>query len=100
MIKQEDIKRKRAQFHSWDNRIPCGWIHWAFGWKTGIDNDLICVFPNVNSRVQEHYTLSPVCSNRFLALIAFLIKRLLFVLDLDLQYRRTEKDASINKGGE
>lgn len=92
MNKQEEIVRLR--FHCWDNRIPCGWVHWAFGWKTGIDDDLICVFPNITSRVQENYTLSPCCSNRPQALIAFLVKRLLFILDPDLQYRRHEKDAN------
>ncbi len=86
-----------ARFYSWDNRPSLGWIHWAFGWKTGIDDDLICVFPNVNSRVQENYTLSPVCSNRVLALTAFIVKRLLFRLDPDLQYRKHEKDIKGDK---
>ena len=80
-------------FHCWDNPRPVG-KHWAFGWKTGIDKDLICVFPGISSRVQEHYTLSPCCHSRLQALVAFLIKRLLFVLDPDLQYRRKEKDAT------
>lgn len=81
-----------ARFHSWDNRSSLGWIHWAFGWRTGIDNDLICVFPNVKTRVLEHYALSPVCPNRLLALTAFIVKRLLFILDPDLQSRRQEGD--------
>jgi len=81
-------------FHLWDNPKPVG-KSWAFGWLTGIDNDLVCVFPDVISRVQEHYTLSPVCPNRLLALIAFSIKRLLFLFDPDLQCRRHEKDASM-----
>jgi len=89
-------REEQLGFHYWDNRHPCGWVHWAFGWKTGIDNDLICVFPNVKTRVLEHYALSPVCSNRLLALLAFIIKRLLFILDPDLRYRRTEKDGGEN----
>ncbi len=92
MTKQEEIREKRIQFHSWDNRSSLGWVHWALGWKTGIDNDLICVFPNVNSRIQENYTLSPVCSNRFLAFLAFAVKRFLFILDPDLQFRKYERD--------
>ena len=78
------------RFHPWDNRSSLGWIHWAFGWETGIDNDLICVFPFVKTRVLEHYALSPVCSSRLLAFIAFIIKRLLFILDPDLQSRKCE----------
>jgi len=59
--------------------------HWILGWLTGIDNDLVCIFPNIQTRVMEHWTLSPVCSNWLLALTAFLIKRLLFLIDENLQ---------------
>ena len=88
-----------AHFHLWDNPKPVG-KSWAFGWRTGIDNDLICVFPDISSRVQEHYTLSPVCSHRLLALVAFIVKRLLFILDPDLQYRRHEIDATPQQKGD
>lgn len=55
--------------------------HWILGWMTGIDTDLVCVLPNVKTRALEHYALSPVCSNRAFALIAFLAKRLLLLID-------------------
>ena len=58
--------------------------HWILGWLTGIDNDLICIFPHVKSRDLETHALSPVCSNRFISLLAFLVKRLLFVIDQNL----------------
>ncbi len=99
MSKEEEIingnypfrAHKFPFFYCWANPQPVG-KSWAFGWLTGIDSDLICVFPNVTPRVQEHYTLSPACSNRLLAFIAFVVKRLLFILDPDLQYRREEQD--------
>mgnify|MGYP001558422840 CR=1 FL=1 len=59
--------------------------HWIMGWLTGIDQDLVCIFPNIRTRVMEHWTLSPVCSNRFWAFIAYIAKRLLFFIDENLQ---------------
>jgi hypothetical protein len=59
--------------------------HWILGWLTGIDKDLICIFPNVQTRVMEHYALSPVCSNRLLAIIAFVSRRILFAIDQNLR---------------
>ena len=72
------------KFRCWDNPKPVG-RHWAFGWLTGIDRDLICIFPNIQTRVMEHWTLSPVSSNRFLSLLAFIAKRFLFLIDHNLR---------------
>ena len=57
---------------------------WILGWMTGIDNDLICIKPNVQNRVMEHYALSPVCSSWLLAFFAFLAKRFLLVFDQNI----------------
>ena len=74
------ISIKIPSFHCWDNPKPVG-KHWAFGWLTGIDNDLICVFPRIKTRVMEHWALSPVHSFRLLSLLAFVAKRFLFAVD-------------------
>ena len=76
--------RKLPYSYCWDNPKPVG-KHWASGWLTGIDNDLICVYPNVTTRVMEHWALSPTSHSRLLALIAFLAKRLLFAIDHNLR---------------
>lgn len=73
-----------AHFHCWDNPKPAG-KHWALGWKTGIDSDLICIFPNIKSRVMEHWVLSPTSPSRFLSFVAFIAKRLLFLIDHNLR---------------
>lgn len=73
-------KGKLPQFHCWDNPQPVG-KHWAFGWLTGIDNDLICIFPNIQTRVMENWALSPVHSRRIVAFLAFIAKRFLFLVD-------------------
>lgn len=75
---------KIPRFHCWDNPKPAR-KRWAFGWLTGIDSDLICIFPNVKTRVIEHYALSPIHSNRIIALIAFIAKRFLFLVDHNLE---------------
>ena len=72
------------RFHCWDNPPPVG-KHYTFGWLTGIDNDLICVFPNVKTRVLGHWTLSPVHPNRLVSFIAFTEKRFLFLVDHNLE---------------
>jgi hypothetical protein len=51
---------------------------------TGIDHDLICVKPNLTDKIEAETALSPVGSTRFLAISAFLIKRLLIKIDLNL----------------
>ncbi len=55
---------------------------WSFGWEAGKDNDLVCVKPNVNTILAGEITLSPVCSNRFLA---FILKTILVRIDNNLR---------------
>ena len=70
-----------AKFYRWGNKNP----HWSFGWKTGKDNDLICVKPNVSTQIAGEINLSPVCSNRLLAFWAFILKRILVRIDHNLR---------------
>lgn len=58
--------------------------HWTFGWWTGPDEDLHCVIPCASTDSIAEMALSPVCSNRFLAVLAFLAKRFLLAVDLTL----------------
>ncbi len=58
---------------------------WSFGWLTGLDNDLVCISPFVRTRTREECFLSPVCSNRLVALVAMLLKVLLVKLDWNLR---------------
>jgi len=77
------LNKEGLKFYRWGGG---GVKHrWSFGWLTGIDNDLVCVSPNVRTRAMEYIALSPVCFNRLLALIAFLLKVLLFRLDWNLR---------------
>ncbi|MFC2071403.1 hypothetical protein ACFLUU_01610 [Chloroflexota bacterium] len=71
-------------FHCWDNPKPVG-KSWAFGWLTGIDKDLICIYPNIQTRVMEHWALSPVHPNLIIAFVAFWAKRFLFSVDSNLR---------------
>jgi len=48
---------------------------YSFGWWTGLDNDLICVIPIVETKEQGEVFLSPSCSSKLMAVIAFFIKR-------------------------
>ena len=57
---------------------------WSFGWLTGEDSDLVCVLPNVKSKVLGEINLSPVCSNHILALISFLCKLILLKVDKNI----------------
>jgi len=54
---------------------------WSFGWWTGRDKDLLCVVPEVSEPLLEELLLSPVCTNRLLAIITFVLKRLLLKFD-------------------
>ena len=61
---------------------------WSFGWSTGKNNDLISIKPNINVEIKEptlSVLLSPICSNRFLALCAFFTKLLLVKIDQNLK---------------
>lgn len=52
---------------------------------TGIDNDLVCVLPHIHTHIMEQYTLSPVCSNRLSAFVAFIAKHILLAIDQNLR---------------
>ena len=54
---------------------------WSFGWWTGKDDDLLCVKSKISSDAEAEIALSPVCSNRVLALLAFLLKAILIRID-------------------
>lgn len=54
---------------------------WACGWLTGPDSDLICVKRSIMATWQADLTLSPVCFNPLLAIMAYIMKRILIVLD-------------------
>ncbi len=58
---------------------------WSFGWETGQDNDLVCIKPNVQTPLEGEIALSPVCSNRFLAFCAFVVKAMLVKIDHNLR---------------
>jgi len=74
---------KLPKFYRWGGGgLP---FTWSFGWVTGLDNDLMCVVPNAQTRLQEHIALSPICSNRLLALCAFVIKAILVRVDHNLK---------------
>lgn len=60
----------------------------SFGWRTGRNNDLICIRPRIGIELKEptlSILLSPICSNRFLALFAFIVKVLLMRIDQNLK---------------
>lgn len=57
---------------------------WSFGWLTGPDRDLVCIKPNIKTNDFARVALSPICSNRFLATVAFCTKRFLAKLDQNI----------------
>lgn len=71
-------------FYGWNQRPFIKRTLWSFGWWTGPDQDLLCVRRNLSSGEAQE-CLSPVCSNRGEALLAFLLKRLLSALDLNMK---------------
>lgn len=66
------------EFMRWGG--PGTW-KWSFGWWTGPDKDLICIIPKAETSVWAEIALSPVCSNRVLAVLCFGIKWLLLKFD-------------------
>lgn len=74
------------RFYRWGGG-PCPY-EWSFGWLTGRDNDLICIRSRIGIELKEpalSVLLSPICSGRFLALFAFVVKVLLVRIDLNLK---------------
>ena len=65
------------EFMDWGGNGWLGAHKWSFGWWTGPDGDLLCVFPHISFSQQAEDALSPVCSTRFLAVFYFILKRLL-----------------------
>ena len=77
---------KSPKFYDWGGGgLP---YTWSFGWLTGKDNDLVCVLPEVKTHEDGEVSLSPVCSNRLSALIAFVCKFMLLRLDHNIRFRR------------
>jgi hypothetical protein len=72
------------RLYKWDGGpLPS---QWSFGWETGEDNDLICVKPCVNKKLEGELTLSPVCHGRVAAVFAFLLKVALIRIDTNITY--------------
>lgn len=69
---------KIPRFYRWNN-------NWSFGWETGEDNDLICIKPDISIKIEGDIYLSPVCSNRLLAFLAFVLKQILSRIDHNLR---------------
>lgn len=61
-------------FYRWGGG-PCPY-EWSFGWECGRDGDMVCVKRNTVSDMSNNYALSPVCPNKFLAFMGFIVKRL------------------------
>lgn len=58
---------------------------WSFGWWTGPDGDLLCVLPDLRDSLQSELALSSVCTNRAVAVLCFLMKRLLCKWDENMR---------------
>lgn len=70
------------RFYDWDGGpLP---TPWSFGWYLA-DVDLVCVRPGPLSDEEGERALSPVCSNRALAVLAFAAKALLLRIDHNLR---------------
>ena len=65
---------------------------WSFGWLIGRDNDLVCVMPEIETEQNGELTLSPVCSTRILALLAFISKFFLVRIDYNVRIRMSDYD--------
>lgn len=65
---------------------------WACGWLTGPDSDLVCVKRNIMATWQGELTLSPLCFNPLLAIMAHIIKRILIALDHNVSDRLQEDE--------
>jgi len=70
------------KFYRWDGFITSPW---SFGWETGKDNDLVCVKPNILTKIEGEIALSPVCSTRLLAFWSFVMKAILVKIDHNLR---------------
>jgi len=59
---------------------------WSLGWLTGKDGDLVCVRPNLRTALEGETNLSPVCSNRPVALFASVLKIILAKIDRNMRF--------------
>ncbi len=74
---------KLPRFYQWGGGgVP---FKWSLGWLCGRDGDLVCVKLNSVSDMSNDYALSPVCSNKLLAIVGFVAKRLLVSIDSNEQ---------------
>lgn len=69
---------KAPAFYKWDGG-PIS-TKWSFGWYLP-EIDLVCVRPDCQSDEEGNLALSPVCSSRLLAVVAFALKALLVRID-------------------
>lgn len=67
---------------------------WVFGWLTGRDSDLVCVKPNLVDPYKAQMALSPASSNLLLAVMGFLLKSAVLVIDRNF----LSPDGTPNKG--
>jgi len=58
---------------------------YAFGWLTGPDSDLICLRPNITDNYVGAIALSPTNDSRFLAIVGFFLKYILFAVDQNIR---------------
>ena len=78
---------KLPVMYCWD-KGPLGSV-WAYGWWGGRDLDLLCIRPAIHDNDEARAYLSPVCSYRAEAVIAFFLKNALSVFDLNMRSLRT-----------
>lgn len=77
---------KLPRFYDWGGGgVP---YRWSFGWLTGEDDDLVCVLPTIKTEALGELSLSPVCSNRLLALFGFVCKLILLKVDKNIAIKR------------
>ncbi len=90
------MKLHTPKFYRWDTRNGAVW---AFGWKTGGDNDLICIKRCIKTTREAEMVLSPICSTKLLAISAFVAKVMLSRIDHNLRVRRFGYDNPSRESG-
>jgi len=54
---------------------------YAFGYLTGEDEDLICVFPDIENKILAEKALSPTNKSKLIAIFLYFVKRFLLKRD-------------------
>lgn len=74
---------RAPRFYDWGGGpgVP---VRWSFGWYLE-DIDLVCVVPGPLEHWQGERALCPVASSKPLALLSFLLKRILLRIDHNLR---------------